>query len=324
MSAFHAVSKSLFLSLLFIAIQTAYAGQCGDANSDDLVNGADVVYIMEYMFNAGPPPAHFDSTDMDRHKELTMVDAIVLTNSLFTCDLTIPPCPPVEPPLGIPYYPAFKVYYNGILPAGESMTDLELFIVSESNAVWGVCLPLKIRVDGEIPDLDPAEFPASGSTFEVGIATSSVDQDSGIVSLGGVTLLTGLPEIEVSAVFPLSIASAPEDRFITLEWEYLTPENAPGPDSTVFPMLGGYCGSFAIRPRLAPCCCELSGGPNGDGVIDIDDAVYLIQYIFVSGPGPVPNECCGNVDGVGSVDIDDVVYLISFIFGGGPPPQFDC
>ncbi len=66
-------------------------------------------------------------------------------------------------------------------------------------------------------------------------------------------------------------------------------------------------------------------GPIGDadtsGEIDIDDVVYLIQYIFAGGPAPVPL-FTGDADCSGWIDIDDVVYLINYIFGGGPEP--DC
>lgn len=71
------------------------------------------------------------------------------------------------------------------------------------------------------------------------------------------------------------------------------------------------------------------GDADGSGEVDIDDVVYLINYIFAGGPAPVPYPCCGDANGDGSddacgVDIDDVVYLIQYIFGGGPPPRDGC
>jgi hypothetical protein len=63
----------------------------------------------------------------------------------------------------------------------------------------------------------------------------------------------------------------------------------------------------------------LVGDADGSGAVDIDDAVYLISYIFASGPPPDPIET-GDADCSGDVDIDDVVYVISYIFAGGPPP----
>ncbi len=65
--------------------------------------------------------------------------------------------------------------------------------------------------------------------------------------------------------------------------------------------------------------CFICGDCDNSGLVDIDDAVYLITYIFASGPPPDPLEK-GDVDWSGAVDIDDVVYLITYIFAGGPPP----
>ncbi len=62
---------------------------------------------------------------------------------------------------------------------------------------------------------------------------------------------------------------------------------------------------------------------DGNGSVDIDDVVYLINYIFSGGPAPNP-VCVGDTDSSGDVDIDDVVFLINYIFGGGLPPGDDC
>ena len=68
---------------------------------------------------------------------------------------------------------------------------------------------------------------------------------------------------------------------------------------------------------------DLCGDATGDGVVDIDDAVYLIAYIFSGGPAPEPLNV-GDVDCTEAIDIDDAVYLIAYIFSGGPVPCADC
>jgi uncharacterized delta-60 repeat protein len=61
------------------------------------------------------------------------------------------------------------------------------------------------------------------------------------------------------------------------------------------------------------------GDANGDGVIDIVDVVYLLNYLFVYGPAPEPLETGdANCDGV--VDVSDIVYLLNYLFVGGPAP----
>jgi hypothetical protein len=68
------------------------------------------------------------------------------------------------------------------------------------------------------------------------------------------------------------------------------------------------------------CNCE-PGDANGDGQINVSDAVYLIAYVFKGGPSPSPYPMCsGDADCGGSVNISDATYLINYIFKGGPEP----
>jgi hypothetical protein len=62
------------------------------------------------------------------------------------------------------------------------------------------------------------------------------------------------------------------------------------------------------------------GDANGDGLIDVGDAVYLINYLYMNGSAPVPLDS-GNANCDGIVDIGDVVYLINYLFKNGPPPS---
>jgi hypothetical protein len=73
----------------------------------------------------------------------------------------------------------------------------------------------------------------------------------------------------------------------------------------------------AIEP--ATVTSWIPGDADASGGVDIDDAVFLITYIFADGPAPDPIGR-GDADCSGDVDIDDVVYVITYIFGGGPPP----
>jgi hypothetical protein len=67
----------------------------------------------------------------------------------------------------------------------------------------------------------------------------------------------------------------------------------------------------------------IRGDVNADGVINVTDVVYLINYLFLvpPGPAPVPQEAGdANCDGV--INVTDVVYLINYLFlvPPGPPP----
>ncbi len=72
------------------------------------------------------------------------------------------------------------------------------------------------------------------------------------------------------------------------------------------------------------CCIPpMRGDVNYDGaeLIDISDLLYLIDFMFQSGPAPVCFEEA-DIDASGSepLDISDLVLLIDYMFTGGEPP----
>jgi predicted outer membrane repeat protein len=71
-----------------------------------------------------------------------------------------------------------------------------------------------------------------------------------------------------------------------------------------YPDLGAY--------ERAPC-----GDVNGDGVVNVADVFFLINFLFAGGPLP-PGLANVNQDSVR--DVLDVFYLINRLFAGGPAP----
>ncbi|NIM97754.1 MAG: hypothetical protein GTO24_06645, partial [candidate division Zixibacteria bacterium] len=67
----------------------------------------------------------------------------------------------------------------------------------------------------------------------------------------------------------------------------------------------------------------ICGDANDNGAVEAGDVVYLISYLFRSGPAPQPM-CVGDANLSGSVEAGDVVYLISYLFRSGPAPSPDC
>ncbi len=65
------------------------------------------------------------------------------------------------------------------------------------------------------------------------------------------------------------------------------------------------------------------GDPTQDGVIDVADVLYLINYLYKAGPAPDP-QLSGDATCDGHVNIDDVIFLINYLFKGGPTPPGSC
>ncbi len=70
-------------------------------------------------------------------------------------------------------------------------------------------------------------------------------------------------------------------------------------------------------------CGPARGDVNADKIIDIADIIYLINYLYKSGPEPTcsPIASCGDANHDTLVDIADVIYLINYLFKSGPSPS---
>ena len=65
-------------------------------------------------------------------------------------------------------------------------------------------------------------------------------------------------------------------------------------------------------------CGDIDG--SGNPTVDIADLVYLVDYMFNSGPEPPVMEAADVDVSGGVIDIADLVYLVDYMFTGGPPP----
>lgn len=87
--------------------------------------------------------------------------------------------------------------------------------------------------------------------------------------------------------------------------------------STNYDLNHGY---WQIFDGIGPCDCE-PGNVNGDSTINIFDITYIINFLYRSGPAPVPYALCNcDLNKDCNCDIFDITYLISFLYMDGPPP----
>jgi len=63
----------------------------------------------------------------------------------------------------------------------------------------------------------------------------------------------------------------------------------------------------------------ICGDANNDKDVNVSDAVYIINYVFMGGDPPQPIEA-GNVNCDGDVNISDAVWLLNYVFLDGPLP----
>jgi hypothetical protein len=72
--------------------------------------------------------------------------------------------------------------------------------------------------------------------------------------------------------------------------------------------------TWAFKTEVFPFVC---GDCNGDGIVTVADANYLVSYIYRDGPAPIGS---GDVNTDANITIADANYLVTYIYRGGPSP----
>jgi Dockerin type I domain len=104
---------------------------------------------------------------------------------------------------------------------------------------------------------------------------------------------------------------------------------------TTLDFIGGPCNDYdcdgqissndrlIFDSHLGHCCkCDCRpGDANGSGTINIQDITYLVNYLYKSGPAPLPYLlCAGDANCDCKVNIQDITFLINRLYKNGPAP----
>ncbi len=100
-----------------------------------------------------------------------------------------------------------------------------------------------------------------------------------------------------------------------------TVDNLSEYDYLIIPIDNGLIGlhSEFVTVNSIPPSGFLCGDIDASGLINILDITYLLGYLYMDGPEPVPY-ASADVNNNGMLNILDVTYLIAYLYMGGPEP----
>lgn len=191
----------------------------------------------------------------------------------------------------------------------DGVSDFTYVLIAQNSAgsfsahSVPVSVPASVLTAASVSRVTPNSGPPAGG-YVVTVFGENFDVAGASVTFGGV------PSTAVTVHSPLSLSCT-------------VPAGSPGfaavavtntaSGLTSAPLVNGFRYEGATFTR---------GDVNADGVTDVFDVAYLIDYVFSGGPSPLPVAESGNVDGdaEGIVDVFDLTYLIDYVFSGGPPP----
>lgn len=64
----------------------------------------------------------------------------------------------------------------------------------------------------------------------------------------------------------------------------------------------------------------IRGDSDGNGVVNLTDAVFILKGLFQGGPQPKCPDAA-DADDNGTVNLTDALYTLNYLFRGGPQPK---
>jgi hypothetical protein len=89
--------------------------------------------------------------------------------------------------------------------------------------------------------------------------------------------------------------------------------------------LGDVCDNcLAISNDDQAYSVPVPGDANADGLVNVADIIFILTYIWKSGPEPLPCRAAADVNCSGFVSSGDILELVIYIFKSGTPPCDVC
>ncbi|MCK4632856.1 MAG: hypothetical protein KAT79_06260, partial [candidate division Zixibacteria bacterium] len=205
----------------------------------------------------------------------------------------------------------FGTYYDTVLISAQKATNSPQILIVETTVLEPVADPV-IVVDSTDMVFDIKE----GGPIP------------GPLSLGLTNLHGGCLDWEIEEAIPwlnfsVLSGSAPDPVSVNLELAGYT----LGKYDDSFIVVAPEASNNPLKVRVHLQIWRQRGDVNANGIINISDVSYLVNYLFgvPVGPAPYPSLKVGDVNCNEIVNISDVAYLVAYLFGIplGPDPCND-
>ncbi len=278
------IRKGIIVGLIMLGIICISAGLLsaapGDCDGDGNIAASDAVALVNYLF-AGGTLTNPSDCDCDGHPGISIGDALQLFGAMFTgCNLF--PSPGTD--LAVPSQ--VKLYFNGRVDFGVTppMTSIDIEVdVPAGFDVEAFYIPFSFAADPGGQVLDVANIDLTG-TVAADISASLINNTDKYFALGGgtngtITALPGGTHGKLCTV-NFNLASSPTDDPTSLRMSTT---------DRIEPLLFHqvcYSGIDRRRVYLAEFMRAPYGDVNTDRSVNVSDAVYIINFVFVGGPRP--------------------------------------
>ena len=290
---------------------------CGDANNDGSVNIDDANWITGYLYRGYPAP--YGSIDVDLCGSVNIADYIYFVDAVFGEG----PDPCSDEGLCV-------------LPSDGNFISLGCTVQAAGHTGDSVAIPVYLTSDTDLK--------AVSCSFEINsddITVSSIDFTGSILPESN--RIANIDGNRIYVVWHYIISPpeilAPKDEGLLFNIWVQIPVGTPASEvditKNIFSDSGplwdfilAVDGGGVIYPDFVDCGISdlvvyypdyICGDANSDTMVNVSDAVYIINYVFSGGNAPDPLESA-DVNCDSKQNVSDAVYIINFVFSGGKYP----
>ncbi len=346
---------ALFVAALLVASLSPLGAQepfiRGDVDGNGVVDFiVDAASLSNALFSGGTAPGCFDAADFNDDGSVDLTDIQALLNAGFVTMVSVPPPYPdcgldptadsltcanagsCAPPAAPPASDDFTLAFGSAVEVGADESEVTVTFGSTGDDLvgwsFGVCHDpasaaiLSVGVGPDLDDLDPdfenrTLYPGAGWTCAVLLSFSG----GTVLGPGTYQLYEANYETFGDADSDLGICDTIGNPPVPISFAGAVPSGGgPGMGyvDTIIPT--------TLTGSVVPVDVQgdyIRGDANGEGIVNLADSIFLINWTFQSGPAP---SCLRAADsnGDGTLNIADSIWLINYFFLSGPtpPPPF--
>jgi hypothetical protein len=276
----------VLIAMLALAGFSAANAEPGDCDGTGVANVSDAVYLIQYLFNNGPAPVSYSDCECDGLQGVNYGDYVHLM--YFIWEEGEDPVP--YPGSDYPQASHVKLFFNKQVDfsADPIVDQIQIeIVVPDGFNVYDLVLPFSFLAGAGQTDISVSSIDFTGTVSDPGSLNSWIYNLEEKFILHG-NLPWGTPAIPAGASGLLCTVTFTQDG----------PTAGPNdlrlcsrqPQWPILLARPDYNGTDGIRVYYPEFIRAPYGDCNTDQTVNVSDAVYIINYVFVGGPVPGNNE----------------------------------
>lgn len=307
----------------------------GDVDGDGFINATDMVRLANYFYSGGPGPidcsglALLDPGDANDNEWITHADILYISEFLFvgTAPIPAPATCGADPNNLQKGFQAINTSYS--LLSSVNLTTTTADVSLQATIPAGGAIKAATAVVEFGPGLTPASpalfTPSTGVAFMNGTVIGNRIVVTAGRTGGGTLPMTGVNVPLGTVHFTHNGWTSCVTHGVSLKPDAMSAGGIHYRATVIDNAFADH------HPQLPATTCTpvvsrfIRGDVDGDTVINVTDVNRLTQYLFAAGPGPLdctfnPQVDSGDVNDNEWITIADILYLADSLFVGGTPP----